>query len=83
MEDLLTIEETALYLRVSESTVRRMVKDGRIPARQIGRQWRIPRAALEEYLGGDNPLELLATLARMEGDSGNEQALAVFLLLVS
>ena len=28
MEDLLTIEETALYLRVSESTVRRMVRMG-------------------------------------------------------
>jgi excisionase family DNA binding protein len=52
MEDLLTIEETALYLRVSESTVRRMVKDGRIPATQIGRQWRIARAALEALVKG-------------------------------
>jgi len=47
MEELLTIDETALYLRVSESTVRRMVKDGRIPATRIGRQWRVARAALE------------------------------------
>jgi excisionase family DNA binding protein len=60
MEDLLTIAETALYLRVSESTVRRMVKDGRIPATQIGRQWRIPRAALEETIqrgGTDSPAQ--------------------------
>lgn len=46
MDELLTIEETADYLRLSESTVRRMVRDGRIPARQIGRQWRIPMTAL-------------------------------------
>lgn len=50
MEELLTIYETALYLRVSESTVRRMVKDGRIPATRIGRQWRVSRAALADLV---------------------------------
>lgn len=52
MEELLTIEETCDYLRLSQSTVRRMVKDGRIPARQIGRQWRIPLTALETMAAG-------------------------------
>jgi len=48
MEELLTIEETADYLRVSVSTVRRMLNDGRLKGVNIGRQWRIPKEALAE-----------------------------------
>ena len=50
MEELLTIEETADYLRVSVSTVRRMLNDGRLKGVNIGRQWRIPKEALAELI---------------------------------
>ena len=46
--ELLTIDETAEFLRVSDKTVRRMIDDGRLEAVAIGRQWRIPREALAE-----------------------------------
>lgn len=55
MEDLLTIEQTAEYLQVSVSTVRRMVRDGRLRSVSLGRLRRVPKPALEEFIaqGGD------------------------------
>ncbi len=48
MEELLTIEQTADYLQVSVSTVRRMVRDGRLRSVSLGRLRRVPASALEE-----------------------------------
>jgi excisionase family DNA binding protein len=50
MEELLTIDEVAEYLRVSRSTVRRMIADGRLQAVTIGRQWRITKEAVEALI---------------------------------
>jgi len=47
MEELLTIEQTADYLQVSVSTVRRMVRDGRLRSVSLGRLRRVPASALE------------------------------------
>jgi excisionase family DNA binding protein len=54
-EELLTIDETAEYLRVSRSTVRRMIDDGRLEAVTIGRQWRIRKETLEELTRPGGP----------------------------
>jgi excisionase family DNA binding protein len=78
MEDLLTLAEAAEALRVSQATVRRLIERGELRGVRVGRLWRVPKAALEAYLGGDDPLALLTTLAQLEGDAGNEQAIAVF-----
>ena len=58
--ELLTIDETAEFLRVSDKTVRRMIDDGRLEAVAIGRQWRIPRGALAELIrpGGTDKQEI-------------------------
>jgi len=58
MEDLLTIEQTAEYLQVSVSTVRRMVRDGRLRSVSLGRLRRVPESALQEFIaqgGGEGP----------------------------
>jgi len=52
MEELLTIEQTADYLQVSVSTVRRMVRDGRLRSVSLGRLRRVPASALEELTQG-------------------------------
>jgi excisionase family DNA binding protein len=41
---LATVEETARLLRVSEMTVRRAIRSGRLPAVIFGRSYRVPRA---------------------------------------
>ncbi|MFQ5859499.1 MAG: helix-turn-helix domain-containing protein, partial [Anaerolineae bacterium] len=57
--EILTAEEAAAYLRVSHHTVWRWCKEGRLPAFQINREWRIRRSKLEELIeelesSGDN-----------------------------
>lgn len=37
-------------LRVSKMTVYRMVHSGQLPAMQVGRSFRVPQRAVEEYL---------------------------------
>jgi len=49
MEKLLTLEETAKYLRVSERSILLYIEAGRRKASKIG-QWRISQKDLEEFL---------------------------------
>lgn len=46
----LTVAEVASMLRVSKMTVYRMVHSGDLPAMQVGRSFRVPARAVEEYL---------------------------------
>jgi excisionase family DNA binding protein len=50
LPDLLTIGQVAKYLQVSDSTVRRMLKDGRLRGTKLGVLWRIPRESVEELI---------------------------------
>ncbi len=51
MAELMTVQEVANYLRVTEKTIYRLLKRGRIPATKVGRSWRFARAAIDERLG--------------------------------
>jgi excisionase family DNA binding protein len=48
--DYLTTAEVAAWFKVSVFTVRRWIKQGDLPARKVGREWHIPREALETHL---------------------------------
>lgn len=50
MNDILNLNETADYLRVSKQTVYNMIKDGRIKAYKVGREWKILRSDIVAYL---------------------------------
>lgn len=52
MAQFLTISDVADYLNVSAGQVRTLIKNGEIPAIQVGGrgQWRIEEAKLEEYI---------------------------------
>lgn len=49
-EALLTVEEVATYLGVKSITVYRWCREGRLPALKPGREWRVRRTALDEFL---------------------------------
>lgn len=51
-QQLLRVAEVADHLRVSTMTVYRLIRRGEIRALRIGRNYRIERAAFEEYLQG-------------------------------
>ena len=39
----LTIEDVAIQFNISERNIRRMIKDGRLPAAKVGAQYRLNR----------------------------------------
>jgi len=49
MEKLLTLKETAKVLRVSERTIMRYLKSGKLKASRVG-QWRIKQSDLNKFL---------------------------------
>ena len=50
MAELMTVEEVARYLRVTEKTIYRLLKRGKIPATKVGHQWRFEKGAIDEWL---------------------------------
>ncbi len=49
MDKLLTLKETAKILRVSERTIMRYLKSGKLKASKLG-QWRIKQSDLNKFL---------------------------------
>ena len=47
--EILTLEEAAKMLKISEYTLRRYARRGAVPARKIGGQWRFSREELLEW----------------------------------
>lgn len=51
----LTVEQVARRLQVETSSVHNLIKRGELRALKIGRAWRVPLEALDDYLkGGKN-----------------------------
>ena len=61
MSDILTLKETAEYLRVSGQTGYNMIKDRRIKAYKVGREWRFFRSDIMEYLESTSRNRILST----------------------
>ena len=72
-EAILTIEEVAKYLRVSERTVYDWAQKGEIPSGKIGTVWRFKKAEIEQWVnerlsanrlkGNLNPVQMEAILS--------------------
>jgi len=50
VDKIMTIEEVARYLSLHELTVRRLAREGEIPAFKIGRQWRVKKNLLDRWI---------------------------------
>ena len=60
MPDLLTTEEAAVYLRLSERKLYELVANGAVPCTKVTGKWLFPRAALDRWLGAGLVLPALA-----------------------
>src|ERR1700730_8410684 len=50
MEDLLTTDEAATYLRLSERKLYELVANGAVPCTKVTGKWLFPKAALDRWL---------------------------------
>ena len=48
--DVLTIEELSAYLKISTSTLYKVVREGRVPSQKVGRHWRFRKEAIDRWL---------------------------------
>ena len=48
--DVLTLAETAEYLRVSENEVACLIREQGLPGRKLGGEWRFLKIALQDWL---------------------------------
>jgi len=49
-DDMLTVDDVAKELRVDQKTVRRWIQRGELVAIDIGREYRIRRSALDDFI---------------------------------
>jgi PTS system nitrogen regulatory IIA component len=49
MEDIMTLEEVAKYLKVKPQTIYTWAQDGKIPAAKLGKEWRFRRSVIDKW----------------------------------
>ena len=49
-EGVLTVEEASRFLKISKEALYQYVRNGILPARKIGKQWRLSRKLLMQWL---------------------------------
>lgn len=49
-DDILTIKEVAVYLKLTERTLYRLVQEGQVPGFKVGNSWRFKRADIERWI---------------------------------
>ncbi len=76
-DELLEVPEIARYLKVSEVTVYRWCKQGRLPCLKLGHSWRVRHSALEAFLErGEHSATLFGQLRSFYRVPDNVLALA-------
>jgi excisionase family DNA binding protein len=55
--EVLTLDEAARYLRTTRKTLAKLLREGRIPGRRVGRSYRFLRVELAGYLAGREEAE--------------------------
>ena len=51
--EILTLQQAAEFLQISERTIQRMLKKGEVPGTQVGGQWRFDREQLRALVRGE------------------------------
>jgi excisionase family DNA binding protein len=54
MEQLMTLQEVAAYLKMSQQTIYRMAQQSKIPALKVRSRWRFRRSDIESWLARGN-----------------------------
>lgn len=49
-KDIMTLKEVAEFLKLSELSLYRLLRERKIPAFKIGQQWRFKKSALDKWI---------------------------------
>jgi excisionase family DNA binding protein len=52
--EVMTVSEVARYMRVSESTVLMMLRNGQLQGAKVGKSWRVLRSVVDAFLRSGN-----------------------------
>ena len=66
LKEILNIEEASAFLGVSTKTFQKVLREGDMPGRKVGREWKFWRRALAEWVGRGRSRDFL--------DSGDSEA---------
>jgi len=58
--EIMTLEETAKYLKIGKSTLYKMAREGKIPAVKIANQWRFRKEDIDKWLQEIRNKEILS-----------------------
>ena len=50
MDEIMTLEEVAKYLKLQPQTVYKWAQEGQIPGAKLGKEWRFRRRILDEWI---------------------------------
>lgn len=48
--EVMSLDELAVYLKVSKSTLYKLVQQGEFPGQKVGKQWRFHKRAVDDWL---------------------------------
>jgi excisionase family DNA binding protein len=57
--EILNLQEAADFLGVSSKTFQKVLREGDVPGRKVGREWKFSRAALANWVGGGRSRDFL------------------------
>jgi len=55
VNEIMTVNEVAKYLRIPRSTVYKLAQRGKIPCQKVGRHWRFRKETLDRWLDDSRP----------------------------
>lgn len=49
-DDIMTVKELALYLKIAEKTAYRFASEGKVPGFKVGSAWRFKKSQIDEWI---------------------------------
>lgn len=49
-DQVMTIDDLAIYLKLSKSTLYKLAQEGKVPGQKVGKHWRFKRDTIEQWL---------------------------------
>ena len=49
-DEILTIDELSVYLKISKSTLYKLVQENKLPGQKIGKHWRFRKDSIDNWI---------------------------------